>query len=284
MASDAESEYSVAWRTAYGLDAAQDLKGALHHLQVAAEGGHPLAQTELAALVGNWRLVREISAGKRVALDLWERLRAAVDMRAWLSIPAVQGLSEQPRIGMVRRFISPAACDWLVSHAKPHLQRTQTLDPDSGETRDDPARTNSAAEFLPGRIDTMVAFVRARLAALAGVSTSALETSNVLHYAVGEQFAPHYDFLDVGYAGYARQVAQYGQRTLTVLIYLNENYADGETYFPKLESGFKGRKGDALIFWNVTPDGSPDPRTLHMGSAPTSGEKWLFSQWIRMRV
>ena len=60
-----------------------------------------------------------------------------------------------------------------------------------------------------------------------------------------------------------------------------DNYEDGETYFPKLQSGFKGRKGDALIFWNVTPDGLPDPLTLHMGSAPTRGEEWLFSQWIR---
>ena len=26
----------------------------------------------------------------------------------------------------------------------------------------------------------------------------------------------------------------------------------------------------------------PDGRTLHIGTAPTSGEKWLFSQWIRI--
>src|SRR5205823_14806788 len=141
------------------------------------------------------------------------------------------------------RFISGAVCDWLVSRARPHLQPQQTIEPDSGETRDDVARTNSGAEFLPGRIDTMVAFVRARIAALTGVAPSALETSQVFHYAVGEIFAPHYDFLNTTFDGYARQVAQYGQRTMTVLVYLNENYADGETYFPKIERGFRGRKG-----------------------------------------
>ncbi len=284
MASAAEAAYTVAVRTAYGIDVAQDLKGALRHLQVAAEQGHRPAQTELAALVGNWRLAREITSGKQSALDLWERLRAAVDMAAWLNVPAGRVLSAEPRIAMVKRFISAPACDWLVCAGKPHVQRAQTLDPDSGETTGDRARTNSSAEFLPPLIDTMVAFVRARLAALAGVSTSALETSQLMHYAVGEQFGPHYDFLNVRHAGYARQVAQYGQRALTALIYLNEDYEDGETFFPKLSRGFKGRKGDALIFWNVTPDGAPDPRTLHMGSAPSSGEKWLFSQWIRLRV
>jgi hypothetical protein len=285
VTSGAESAYSLAVRTAYGLDAPLDLESALQHLHLAAEGGHRSAQTELAALVGNWRLVREITSGKRLPPDIWQRLRAAVDARAWLSMPAgAAALCSEPRIAMARRFISAGVCDWLISLARPHLQRARTFDPDTGQTVDDGARTNRGAEFLPERIDTMVAFVRARIAAFTGLSPSALETSQVLHYAVGEVFAPHYDFLNVKHAGHARQVTQYGQRVLTVLIYLNESYEDGETYFPKLERGFKGRKGDALIFWNVTPDGAPDPLTMHMGSAPTSGEKWLFSQWIRMRA
>lgn len=283
MTSDADSAYSVAVNTAYGLDVALDLKGALPHLQLAAEQGHRVAQTELAALVGNWRLVGDISNGKALPRDTWERLRAAVDLRAWLTQPAGRALSNQPRIAMIKRFISAAACDWLVSRARPHLQRAQTYDPQSGATVADSARTNTSAEFVPGRIDTLVAFVRARIAAFTGMSPSALETSQVLHYAVGEIFAPHYDFLDPKHAGNARQVAEHGQRVLTLLIYLNDNYEDGETYFPKLDQGFKGRKGDALVFWNVTPDGAPDPLTLHMGSAPASGEKWLFSQWIRRR-
>jgi hypothetical protein len=73
-----------------------------------------------------------------------------------------------------------------------------------------------------------------------------------------------------------------GQRALTVLIYLNDDYAGGDTAFPMLGRSFKGRKGDALIFWNLAQDGAPDGRTLHIGTAPTKGEKWLFSQWIRI--
>src|SRR5436190_4530280 len=284
MTGEAQSAYSVAVRTAYGVDAPPDLKGVVQHLQIAAEGGHRPAQSELAALVGNWRLVRDITAGKRVPSDTWQRLGAAVDARAWLSMPAGRAVCDEPRIAMVKRFISADACDWLVGLGKPHLQTAQTYDPDSGKWVADSGRTNRSAELLPERSDSMVAFVRARIAAFTGSSTSDLETRQVLHYAVGEQFAPHYDFLNVRHAALAEQVAQYGQRVLTVLIYLNETYADGETYFPKLERGFKGRKGDALIFWNVTPAGTADPLTMHMGSAPTAGEKWLFSQWIRRRL
>jgi prolyl 4-hydroxylase len=57
----------------------------------------------------------------------------------------------------------------------------------------------------------------------------------------------------------------------------------GETEFPYLRQRFRGRKGDALFFWNVLPDFSPDARTLHAGLPPSSGEKWLFSQWVRAR-
>lgn len=287
MASDAVSEYSVAVQSAYGLGAPQDLQGALHHLQVAADLGHSSARTELAALVGNWRLVADIERGKRVPDETWARLRAAVDVKTWLAFPDARPVSAEPRIAMVKRFISPAACDWFIERARPHLVRQQTFEAESGAPAEDGARTNTGAEFLPERADTLLSFVRARLSALAyiaGVAEPSLETSQVLHYEVGEQFAPHYDFLNVRHAGHARQVAEHGQRVLTILVYLNDDYEGGETYFPKLQRGFKGRAGDALVFSNVTPDGAPDPLTLHMGSSPTRGEKWLFSQWIRARA
>jgi len=44
---------------------------------------------------------------------------------------------------------------------------------------------------------------------------------------------------------------------------------------------FRANEGDALFLANVTRDGQPDLKTLHAGLPPTSGEKWVFSQWIR---
>ena len=44
-----------------------------------------------------------------------------------------------------------------------------------------------------------------------------------------------------------------------------------------------GMPGDALIFANVTADGSPDSRLRHAGRAVTAGEKMLASRWIRAR-
>ena len=86
------------------------------------------------------------------------------------------------------------------------------------------------------------------------------------------------------FPGYAKDVASHGQRVVTFLIYLNEGFEGGEMASPELGRAYKGRKGDAVFFWNVTPDGAADKRTLHAGTPPTQGEKWLFSQWIRFRA
>ncbi len=281
-AGSAEACYLLAVFTAAGYGVAQDLKGALGHLQRAAEAGHRPAQSELAALVGNWRLVRDISAGKANRPETWNRLRAAVDVVGWVRIPEGRIFFAEPRIATVKGYLSAPACDWLVALGRTNLRAAQVYDAETGDLRADANRSNSAAQLDVERIDTFTAFVRARIAALANVSVAGLETSQILHYRVGEEFAEHCDFLDPGNPGHARDIAVHGQRALTVLIYLNDDYEGGDTAFPALGRGFKGRKGDALIFWNLTPEGAPDWRTRHIGTAPTRGEKWLFSQWIRI--
>ncbi len=42
----------------------------------------------------------------------------------------------------------------------------------------------------------------------------------------------------------------------------------------------RGATGDGLYFINAYPDLKPDRRMLHTGSPPTSGEKWIVSQFI----
>jgi len=207
-----------------------------------------------------------------------------VNIPTRFTLPDGHVFSDAPRMVVVKGFASAAACDWLIELARPHLRVADIYDRDSGElTRADGLRTNSAAPIDLAHTDLVLAFLRARIAAITEVPLIALEASQVLHYEVGQQFAAHHDFLDVTFPGLAREVERGGQRGLTLLIYLNEGYGGGETAFPRLGRSFKGRKGDALIFWNVTEDGKPDWSTEHIGTAPTKGEKWLFSQWIRVK-
>jgi prolyl 4-hydroxylase len=117
-----------------------------------------------------------------------------------------------------------------------------------------------------------------------GVSDRMMEGPTVLHYSPGEQIQNHYDFVDPkSTQDYAGELARNGQRIITFLVYLNEEYEGGETDFPQLGIVYKGRRGDALYFVNALADLSPDMRMVHAGRPTTRGEKWLVTQFVRSR-
>jgi hypothetical protein len=129
--------------------------------------------------------------------------------------------------------------------------------------------------------DMVMLAVQTRIANTLEVPADGLESCAVLHYTVGQEFRTHHDFQNLQL--YAHIVQQLGQRVVTFLIYLNDDFEGGETHFPELDWRFKGRTGEAIFFWNVGADGAGDLKTLHAGLAPTRGEKWLLSQWVRDR-
>jgi prolyl 4-hydroxylase len=123
-----------------------------------------------------------------------------------------------------------------------------------------------------------------RISLLTRVPLAGMEACTIMRYLPGEEFRSHVDYFDIDKPENARIVATEGQRVVTFLVYLNEDYSGGETEFPYLNRRYRGRKGDALWFVNVNPDFSPNPHTLHAGLPPATGEKWLFSQWVRGRT
>lgn len=204
-----------------------------------------------------------------------------LDLSRWLLAPPAQLLSPIPRVFAVKNFASPRMCDWLIELARPRLKAAQTYNPESGEGHYESSRNNSDCHLILPHSDLVVALVRARISVLIQVPVPFFEPPTMLHYRPGETFSPHYDFLDDTKPGLSKEIAQNGQRVLTFLLYLNEAFEGGETEFPLIGVRYKGNKGDALCFWNVMPDGSPERRTLHAGLPPTRGEKWLLSQWVR---
>ena len=141
----------------------------------------------------------------------------------------------------------------------------------------------SAVELRLPDMDVVTEVLRARISVAARLPEPVFEVPQVMHYSVGQEFKPHHDFLDPKHIGHSADLARRGQRVGTFLIYLNDDFEGGETEFPRAGISYRGRIGDALFLANVTPDGRPDPLTLHAGRPPTRGEKWVFSQWIRGR-
>ncbi|CAA9506513.1 MAG: hypothetical protein AVDCRST_MAG44-1098 [uncultured Sphingomonas sp.] len=77
----------------------------------------------------------------------------------------------------------------------------------------------------------MVEVLRARIATATRLPVPLFETPQVLHYAVGQQYRPHHDYLEASQVGHAANIARRGQRIATFLLYLNDEYDGGETRF-----------------------------------------------------
>ena len=257
---DAESAHRLALMHGCGLGAPLDWNAAFARLRQAADGGHEVARGSL------------------------EILGATPDIDSLLAGPAPTVLSRRPHVLSIAGFLSPEACDWLIARARPRLGRAAVYDNVSAGPVVQDIRDNSTAPFEFFELDLVLLLVRERIARATGLPVPGLEPVQILHYAVGQRFEPHFDWLDPARPGHRPDLARSGQRVATFLIYLNDGYEGGETEMPSIGLKHRGAVGDALFWANVTPDGKPDPSTLHAGRAPTLGEKWVLSQWCRNRA
>lgn len=275
----------MALKAAEGAGVPQDWMAALDHLQRSAQLGSRLAQAELAGLSGQWTLAQGILAGDETLDSRRSQLASSVDLAKWLKPPRSVVVSEKPRIVGVEGIGVPEICDWLIARALPRLSSAKVNDRKTNEVLVGTSeRTNSVCGFGARDGDLILAILRSRISEVTKTPLHSLEPTNVLHYSVGQEFRPHFDIvLDPDSPGYAIKFAEGRQRTLTFLLSLNDDYEGGETDFLALRMRWKGRKGAGLFFWSVKADGTLDRLTYHAGRAPTRGEKWMLSQWIRSR-
>jgi hypothetical protein len=252
----AEAIYICGTMSALGAGLAQNWSMAIDCVAASAARGWAKAQDELRLLGGT-----------------------SIDLAALLEPGTLREVHRTPRIAVAEKFLKPEFCDWLITRAQPKIDRARTFQTAGGAR--DKARSNGVAEFNFVEIDIVLALIRARIAGLTGLAAKGQENTQILHYAAGQRFAPHYDYLDPANPAVAKSIAESGQRAATFLVYLSDDFDGAETEFVKLDWRWRGAKGDAIVFWNVDGAGRPDPLTLHAGLPPTRGEKWLLSQWIR---
>lgn len=274
-----EAAHFLAVVNACGIGVPRDWTTAFKYLARSAELGFLLAREELIFLATG---AFDEGRLKETNSDCWNKLREKIDLSVWMEVPPLNVVSRDPRITTVENFASPKMCDWLIEQAKPYRKAASVRITATGEVRKSDSRTNTVTAFEPFKMNMILAILRLRISALTGLSAG-MEIMNILHYTVGQQYEPHFDFIAASDMDAVR-LTQGTQRVLTFLLYLNDEYEGGETRFPRISWQYKGQKGDALFFWNVDKQGQPDQMTLHEGSAPTKGEKWVLSQWIRRDV
>lgn len=272
---DPEAAARIAALTALGLYLKPDLRDALRWLAVAAGRGWQPARGQLQALAG-------ISPGAPTGED-WSGVAASIELTPWQTSPPGRALRSEPHIEALDAFISAPVCDWLIARARGRLTRALVYDPVNQQDFASQTRTNSVANFGVAEVELLDVLLQARMSFACRIPMNHMEAPAVLNYQPGEEATDHYDFVNPNTPDYAAEIARNGQRIVTFLVYLNDDYDGGETQFPTLGISHKGRRGGALFFVNVLPDMQPDLRMLHAGRSPIRGEKWIVSQFMRNR-
>jgi hypothetical protein len=280
-----ESAYRTAVLAAGAISMNRKWGAALVYCRRAAELGYRPAQAELAALSSDKELAARAMSGEDSSPDIWARLWQSVNLAAHMSPPGTKTLSINPRIASVENFITPEFCDALVETARGQLEPIEmdAGDVDASELgKDAPVGLEVAGAMRFGITDLSLRSILLldRITELVGLPHRGLEPPAVFRFAGGKDYPAHVDYLEPSDPERAEMIANNGQRAVTFLIFLNDDFSDGETVFPSIPLQFKGKKGDALFWWNIGNDGVPAPATLNGNLAVTAGEKWVLSQWI----
>ncbi|MDP6979214.1 MAG: 2OG-Fe(II) oxygenase [Myxococcota bacterium] len=175
-------------------------------------------------------------------------------------------------------FLTPEECDRIIDLAKPLIQKSMIVR--KGEQKSNHTLRTSSTAFLKNTNDAIVKRVKRRIAEVTETDLHCQEPLQVTHYDEHEYYVPHQDALGSGGA----ETGEAGDRYCTLIVYLNDDYGGGCTCFYRIGARVKPERGKAVLFYNLTDDGSkPHPLSLHGAEPITHGEKWLANQWIRLR-
>jgi prolyl 4-hydroxylase len=187
--------------------------------------------------------------------------------------PEGETVCETPHITRFGAFFTPAECAYLAAAARPMLEPSVVVDAATGRQIRDPVRTSDGIGFTWPLENPTIHALNRRIAAASGTAVAQGEPLQVLRYRPGDQYRTHFDAIP----GFANQ------RILTMIVWLNEDYQGGETWFATPGLSLRGEAGDAILFRNTGPDGRRDPDAAHAGLPVRAGEKLIASRWIRER-
>lgn len=190
--------------------------------------------------------------------------------------------SDRPHVVLLGNVLSDDECDALIELGRSELRRAEVVDRQTGDAAIDDRRTSDYATFQRGEHE-LLARIEDRIERICGVPASHGEGLQVMRYAVGAEYQPHFDFFEPDGAFMRKNSDTGGQRVATLVMYLNDPPAGGATIFPDAGLTIRPHKGCAVYFAYTSADGQCDNLSFHGGAPVVDGEKWIASKWMRLK-
>lgn len=195
-----------------------------------------------------------------------------------LGNPGVQRVPN-PRLELyiVKQFLDPAFCARLSTLIDANRRPSTIADPNG----DHYFRTSETCDLDASMPE--IAGLDALLSAWSGIDPAYGEPLQGQRYEVGQEFKAHTDYFEPNGQDFAKFCSVAGNRTWTVMIYLNQPEAGGATRFKVIGKTIQPETGKLLAWNNRRPDGSLNPATLHHGMKVRKGVKYVITKWYRER-
>jgi prolyl 4-hydroxylase len=178
-----------------------------------------------------------------------------------------------PHVVRLPGLLTEAECRFLCDVARPMLEPA-VVEEAAGRRMRHPGRTSDSLAFGWAIESPAIHALNRRMAMASGTRVEQGEPLQILRYAPGQHYLPHFDAIP----GF------HNQRVLTLLVWLTDDFEGGETHFLWNDLRLRGAAGDAILFRNSGPDGARDSTSQHAGLPVLAGEKWIASRWIRAQA
>lgn len=182
-------------------------------------------------------------------------------------------MSYADTVCVIEEVLDLPTCEELIriseagANFRPSVIRDADTPHDDSETIDRARRSSDSTVIGFGTL-SCVDVIYEKITKLIGCDISQLEPMQVVRYGPGDRFQPHHDA-----DGKLR-------RTKTVLVYLNDQFDGGYTYFPMIETAIQPLAGAALIFDNIDATGKVIPESLHESTTIEKGIKYVCNIWV----
>jgi prolyl 4-hydroxylase len=187
-------------------------------------------------------------------------------------------ISDKFSLKIIDNFLTSEECDKLREKGESQYIRSEVRASDnSKDSKVSEARTSSSA-FLTQK-DLLFDTLRERAAKLINVNKERFESIQLTSYSKGQLYEAHSD----AFTDKDLEALKDGQRTNTVLVYLNDDFEGGGTYFPFLSKIVKAKKGRAVTWESLDDKGEIDPIGTHGGLPVMNGRKYISNLWVRDR-
>ena len=187
-------------------------------------------------------------------------------------------------------FLSHDECDRIIQLSNEtgltpsHVYNVENKENDNTNSNDkiDTSHRKSSQTFLDDTIDPLIQAISNKCSEMLQIPMENAESLQVVKYDKSDYFNKHYDALCQDKTKSGINPHCRNDRYATILIYLNDDFIGGETYFPELNISVTPKKGNAILFYNTTRvTRELLTKSIHAGKPIQDGTKWICNKWFR---